>query len=139
MASISHSLYHSQTIGIIGGSQEYFVLNLFKSDDSGNKTDTPLDLSNVNDIKWLFAPKTARSSKNYAMIVKKLSDDNNDVIVLRDNNGVLSNQVQVILRASDTETLSGGFKHQIIIEDGDGSEFVPFVGIIIIEPRIQIG
>lgn len=132
-----HDIYDNKTLAIVAGSNEYFKIHIYQSESNGNPLlNRPIDLSNVTEIKWLFAPYSVKPEKSYAYITKKMSSSN-DIVILKDENDKNTNIIQITIRSQDTINLSGGFLHQLVITDSSGSEFVPFEGIIIINRRIQ--
>ena len=129
-------LFHCKTIHITGGSREFLFLNLNESDTQG-VIKVPLDLSDVNEIEWLFAPFSVIREKGVAMLRKTLTDG--EIKILEDGSDGEPNLIQVVIESQDTETLQGAFLHQIAITDGAGNTLVPFEGIININRRIQVG
>ncbi len=121
-------LFDCKTLYMIGGSTEYFRLSLL------NISGEPIDLSSVSDIEWFFGLYDITS--NQAILYKSLKTGG--VTILADSKGKLTNVIQVCIENIDTINLSGGFKHQIAIIDGDGKRFVPFQGLIVIDRAILI-
>jgi len=59
-----------------------------------------------------------------------------DIIIIRNGSDGNSNLVQVTVRGYDTQTLQGAFRHQLIVTDGAGYQFTPFVGVAVLEGLI---
>jgi len=127
-------LFDCRTLHIIGGSQEYFFLSLKGIDLHGNFT-KHLDLTEVNEIEWLFAPYSVIPEKQHALLRKKMSTG--EIVILEDGSDGEPNRIQIVIKGHETNNLQGAFRHQIVVSDGL-DEFVPFEGIININKRIQI-
>ena len=131
---VIHDLFDCRTIHITGGSQEFFFLSLYDVNMNG-EPQRPIDLSNINEIEWRFAPFSVLKEKSVALARKKWTAG--DIIIMRDGSDGRSNLIQVTVKSYDTANLQGAFLHQILITDGAGTVFVPFEGVININRLIR--
>jgi len=128
-------LFDCRTLHIIGGSKEFFFLSLWHVNIQG-VPQNPIDLTRINEIEWLFAPKSVLHEKAWAIVRKKWT--RGEIVIIRDGSDGSSNLIQVGISPDDTMYLQGAFLHQIVLTDGAGTQFVPFEGIININRRIRV-
>lgn len=128
------NLHGCETIFMNGGSSEFLFLSLYHTDIDGEPT-SPIDLSTINEIEWLLAPRSVIREKSVAKVHAKYTTG--EVVIISDGSDGQPNRVQVTIAPYSTQNLVGAFRHQVIVTDGGGAQFVLGMGDIIINRRIQ--
>ena len=131
---VNRNTLANDSLSIIAGNQEFVFLSLFHIDIRGIPQN-PVDLSNIDEIEWRFAPFSVLKEKGVAVLRKKWTAG--DIIILEDGSDGSNNLIQITIKSSDTTDLYGNFLHQVIITDNSGTVFVPFEGLINVNRLIQ--
>jgi hypothetical protein len=90
----------------------------------------------VLNIEWIFSPYSVIKEKSNALLRKTLASG--DIVILTNSDGAFTNRIQVTIKNTDTNLLSGAFLHQIVVTDSAGTVFVPFEGIMVINRKIAV-